>query len=267
MPSHPRFSTLRSCRRSSPSLTTHALSGALLVLCICANVQAQSSEVAPLYVGQFEQTQAPWEEIRLSEKLKPNQYELKTVEGVAALQVTSHNSMSLFGRSLQDLPLDLGKTPVLCWRWRIDAPLKTANIQEKSGDDYAARLYISLQIPEDEQGFFLKTQLGLARSIWGPHVPDAALNYVWDNQQPVGTTLPNAYTDRTMMIVQRSGSEQAGQWQWESVNVAQDAKKFFGPSALPVQIAITSDTDNTGEQAVAAFADLHFIAPHQNCGE
>ncbi|TMW76683.1 DUF3047 domain-containing protein, partial [Thauera sp. UPWRP] len=97
-------------------------------------------------------------------------------------------------------------------------------------------------------------------------VPDAALNYVWDNRQPVGTLMPNAYTDRTRMIVLRSGAGDAGAWVVERRDVAEDFRRAFGD--LPAQlggIALASDTDNTGERARAGFADFRFVSRDQEC--
>jgi hypothetical protein len=53
-------------------------------------------------------------------------------------------------------------------------------------------------------GFATRTKLALARALRGDQVPDAAINYVWDNRSPVGTMLPNAYTERAMMWVLRN---------------------------------------------------------------
>jgi hypothetical protein len=216
----------------------------------------------PVWVGRFSAGLAPWHEVTVNAKLTPNRFRLRDWDGVAALEVTSQRSMSLFARTIV---VDLAATPILCWRWRIDAPLASADLRTRQGDDYAARVYVSLAIPLEQQGFGLRTQLRVARAIWGPEVPDAALNYVWDNHQPAGTVLPNAYTDRTMMIVQRSGAQGAGRWMQERRDVGQDAVQLFGPAALPVQLAVTADTDNTGESARAGFAELHFVARSAAC--
>ena len=213
-------------------------------------------------VGRFTGGLEPWREIQFNADLKRNTFRIREWDGAAALEVVSSASMSVLGRPLS---VDLAATPILCWRWRIDAPLERADMTQRSGDDYAARLYVSLKIPDAEIGFALRTKLKLARAIWGPDVPDAAINYVWDNRQPVGAEMPNAYTDRTIMVVQRSGKKDAGQWQSERRNVQQDAARLFGPSARPVQLAITSDTDNTGESARAGFADIRFVSPDQGC--
>jgi len=213
-------------------------------------------------VGRFADGLAPWREIRIKPELRPNAFRRLDWEGASAVEVVSSSAMSLLARPLA---IDLSATPVLCWRWRVDAPLQGADMTRRAGDDYAARLYVSLRIPESEQGLALRAQLRLARAIWGPEVPDAAINYVWDNRQPVGTERPNAYTDRAMMVVLRSGPADAGRWVWERRDVRRDAARLFTAAATPVQLAITADTDNTGESARAGFADLHFVGAGAPC--
>jgi len=221
-----------------------------------------STGVSATWVGRFADGLAPWREVRLKPELRPNTFRLVDWDGAAAVEVVSDRAMSLLARPLA---VDLTATPVLCWRWRVDAPLKGADMTRRAGDDYAARVYVSLRIPESEQGLALRAQLRLARAVWGPEVPDAAINYVWDNRQPVGTERPNAYTDRTMMVVLRSGPADAGRWVWERRDVRHDAARLFTASATPVQLAIAADTDNTGESARAGFADLHFVGAGSPC--
>jgi len=231
---------------------------------MCAALQAAA--VAPadeaVWVGRFERDLSPWQELRLNDTLRPNEFTRREWDGASALEVRSAGSMSMLVRPLQ---IDLQRTPVLCWRWRVDAPLQSADLTQRRGDDYAARLYVSLALPDADKGFALRAQLSLARSIWGPSVPDAALNYVWDNRHPVGTERPNAYTDRTTMIVLRSGAADAGGWVQERRNVGRDVARLHGESARPVQLALTADTDNTGETARAGFADLHWVPEQAPC--
>jgi len=136
----------------------------------------------------------------------------------------------------------------------------------RSGDDYAARVYVSFSLPPSEIGWMLRSKLALARAIWGDAVPDAAINYVWDNRYPVSTRMPNAYTDRTRMIVAQSGASQAGKWIVERHDVLKDfITEFVSPQARLIQLAVASDTDNTGETTHAGFADFHFVARDAAC--
>lgn len=206
---------------------------------------------------------APWQVVQLDKKIPPTHYWLTHWEGVSAIEATAEQSMALLARPVE---ADLHRTPVLCWRWRLDAPLVKADMATKAGDDYAARVYVSFTLPPSELGFITRTRLKLARSIYGDAVPDAALNYVWDNRYAVGTRRPNAYTERTRMIVAESGAANAGKWVVARHDVQQDVVAEFGSGqARMIQLSVASDTDNTGERAHAGFADFHFVARDAAC--
>lgn len=206
---------------------------------------------------------APWRVIQLDQRVPPTIYRVVSMDGIAAVEATSEASMALLARPLQ---IDLKRTPVLCWRWRVDAPLITADMATKQGDDYAARVYVAFVMPNNAMSFATRAKLALARSIYGDNVPDAAINYVWDNRYPIGTRRPNAYTDRTQMIVLRSGLQQAGRWVTERRDVLVDANQAFGTDHVhPSLLAIAADTDNTRESARSGFADLHFVKRDAEC--
>ncbi len=205
----------------------------------------------------------PWRVIHLDKKVAATRYSVTRADGVLGIAAEADHSIALLARPVE---VDLHRTPVLCWRWRIDTPLLKADMATKAGDDYAARVYVSFALPPDEIGWVLRGKLALARAIWGDAVPDAALNYVWDNRYPVGTRKPNAYTDRTRMIVAQSGASQAGKWVVERHDVLQDfITEFASPQARLIQLAVASDTDNTGETAHAGFADFQFVEKDAAC--
>lgn len=221
----------------------------------------------PLWIGRFSESDAaipvPWKIERLSDKFPATRYAVRRWDGVVGIEAHANKSMALFGRTLA---VDLKKTPILCWQWRVDATVAAADMSKKSGDDYAARVYLTFSVPADQLGFATRAKLALARSIYGDQVPDAALNYVWDNKHPVGTLQDNAYTDRTRMLVLRSGNGQAGAWVQERRPVDKDFQRAFGDIGGQLNgIAIASDTDNTGEEAHAGFADFRFVAKDQEC--
>lgn len=230
-------------------------------------VLATGAVAAPVHVGRFasdtDTPPAPWQLVQLDQRVPATRYRALRWDGRAAIEASAHASMALLARPLT---VDLQATPVLCWLWRVDGVLRKADLRQKSGDDYAARVYVTFSVPPASLSLGLRMKLALGRSVYGEAVPDAAVNYVWDNQYPVGTRAFNAYTDRAAMVVQRSGNEKAGRWLGERVNVLADATQAFG--ALPFQarqLAIASDTDNTGEQARAGFAELHFVGADEPC--
>ncbi|MBT9610150.1 DUF3047 domain-containing protein [Aquabacterium sp.] len=223
------------------------------------------------WVGRFDATAspgpaavpAPWTLVKLNDKLKPTAYQVVSWDGVGAIEAKADHSMALLARPLS---VNLASTPVLCWRWRVDAPLKQADMRTKQGDDYAARLYVTFRAAPGSLSLGTRTKLAVARSLFGNQVPDAAINYVWDNRHPIDTRMPNAYTDRAQMWVLRTGASQAGRWVTERRHIGADLRAVFGDLPLaPVQLAVASDTDNTGETARAGFADLHFVGAEEPC--
>ena len=205
----------------------------------------------PLWVGRFVSTDnslpLPWRIVRFDPNVAPTRYRLREWDGVMAVEAHAVKSMALLERPVE---VDLVKTPVLCWRWRIDAPLKNADMTTKAGDDYAAHIHLS----------FAKA---LGR---GKPMQDAAINYLWDNRHAVGTWQSNVHSERTRMLVLRSGATHAGRWVEERRDVAADFRHAFGrASEHLIGLAVASDTDNTGEEARAGFADLRFVAKDESC--
>ena len=233
---------------------------------LTAGTTALVAVTQPLWIGKFSSTgplPAPWRVVQIDKKIKPTTYRMATVAGVAAVEARANDSMALFARPLT---VDLAGTPILCWRWLVDAPVARGDMTKKSGDDYAARLYVAFDMPDSALSAGTRFKLSIARRLFGSNVPDAALNYVWDNRNPVGTRRKSAYTDRAELIVAETGKVRAGTWVTERVDVAADFASAFGNRpGTPIQIAVASDTDNTGSIARAAFADLRFVKRRESC--
>ena len=49
-------------------------------------------------------------------------------------------------------------------------------MSRKAGDDYAARVYLTFEVPPEQLSPGTRIKLGLARTVYGKQVPDAALN-------------------------------------------------------------------------------------------
>ena len=226
---------------------------------------AQAQEV--IVLSDFQQATAtppaPWTLLQLDKKVAPTKYAVSEWDGVLSIEARAHESMALLARPVV---ADLNRTPILCWRWRVDAPLDKADMATKQGDDYAARVYVAFKLPDSAMDFSTRTKLRIGRALYGDAVPDAALNYVWDNRYPIGTQRPNAYTDRTQMIVVETGAAKAGKWVWERRDLAADFQAAFASDQGVINsLAVASDTDNTHEDAHAGFADIHLVGRDQPC--
>ncbi len=138
--------------------------------------------------------------------------------------------------------IDLNKTPMLNWSWKISNVYEALNERSKKGDDYPVRVYVLAST---------------GPLPWQKHT----LTYVWSNYQKVGTIWPSPYTQKVVMIALNSGSKRANQWQQHQRNVQQDLEAAFGKIYAEIEvIAIMTDTDNSGQKATAWYRNLTFSA-------
>lgn len=189
---------------------------------------------ATVTVGDFADGLEGWQ--RKSFQGETN-YQLVTVDGEQVLKATSKASASGLYR---EMTIDLIRTPWLHWRWKIAGTLNGVDETTKAGDDYSARVYVVFSG-------------GLA--FWDTRT----LVYVWASEQPRGSHWPNAFTDNARVIAVRSGDEKAGRWLTEARNVRADYRQLFGEEIDTADaVAIMTDTDNSGQSAVAWYDDLYF---------
>ncbi len=138
--------------------------------------------------------------------------------------------------------IDLTKTPILIWRWRIERPVNPPDELSREGDDFAVRVYFVVP----GAGFF----------SW----PDSVV-YVWASRQPVGSSWPNPFTPKAHMIAVDSGAGRAGEWRAHRRNMREDFKAHFGRDVTEVtHIALMTDSDNSGLSARGWYGDVR-IAP------
>jgi hypothetical protein len=77
----------------------------------------------------------------------------------------------------------------------------------------------------------------------------------------VGTVLDNAYSARAKVVVVRSGAALAGTWVSETRDIYADYRRIVGREPPRIEgIALMTDTDDTGERAVAYY-DAITLAP------
>ena len=153
-------------------------------------------------------------------------------------------------------PLDLDPKVyrILSWRWKVEGVLARSDPRRREGDDYAARVYVAFRYDPDAATLWERSRYGAYRLLHGRYPPGLALNYVWESRLPVGTVLDNAYSDRAKIVVARSGAAEAGRWVTETRNVYEDYLRIVGvePPRI-VGVALMTDTDDTGERAVAYY--------------
>jgi hypothetical protein len=186
------------------------------------------------------------------------QYALVEDEGRTVLRATAQGSASGIIRELRVEPRS---HPVLAWRWKALRILERSDLSSRSGDDFPARLYVTFELDPERLSAGERIQLQLARLIYGPDVPAAALCYVWDSRAAPGTFAASAYTDRVRLVVVDSGAANLGRWVRHERNVIEDFARAFGGAPPAVNgVIVSTDTDNTGEAAESFYGDVEFRA-------
>ena len=162
-------------------------------------------------------------------------YEVISIDNQPAIKASAEQSASGLVRKMK---IDLTKTPYMNWSWKVDNVLKDVDETVKSGDDYAARVYVVIS----GGMFFWRTR---------------AISYAWASQQPKDSIWPNAFTDRAVMVAVESGAEKTGQWVTAKRNILEDIKMLLGIDKSSIDaVAIMTDTDNSKQSATAYYGNI-----------
>lgn len=236
---------------------------ALAPLLLCAMVfAAPSAFIAPFSAAAPGDRMPPgWQLLTFGNKKAP-EFRLVREDGHTVLRVDAHAAVGTLAHPLLIAAADAG---TLAWRWKIDHVIEKARLGTREGDDFAARVYVSFDVPVESLSLAARARIKLAKLIYGADLPAATICYVWDNRSPVGTSIWNPYTERLRMVVLESGNARAGQWVAESRDVDADFQAAFGaqwnqPTPRITGVAVAVDTDQTLESATAWFGDLRFEA-------
>jgi len=209
----------------------------LMILSVAIRAEAADEK---LMIGDFSSGSLNhWEAKEFKGKTN---YELIDLAGTKVLKAESASSASGLFREQR---IDLQKTPVMNWRWHIKNRLGKINEQDKSGDDYAARIYVVVS----GGAAFWETK---------------AINYVWSSSSPTGKVWPNAYAStgingKMIMIALRSSTDETGTWYTEKRNVLADLKHQFGENIRYIDaVAIMTDSDDSLGNVTAYYGDINF---------
>jgi hypothetical protein len=197
---------------------------------------------------------AQWEPLTFPTIKNHSTYTLVREGGKSILKAESRSSASAIVRRRT---FNIYENPRIRWRWKVEQLSDLGNPKEKSGDDYPIRVYIMFQYDPARATLGERLIYNAAKAIYGKYPPHSTLNYVWTGRNIPERYMVSPYTEKAFIVILEKGKERVGKWVEESVNVLDDYRKAFGkdPPAM-AGLAIMSDTDNTGESAVAC---LDFI--------
>ena len=222
------------------------------------SVQSQSSIKAGNFSAEAPENTLPpgWKPLTFKKIDRHTTYTLVKENDTVVIKAVAEASASGLTREIKINPKEY---PIVQWRWKVSNILKKGDVHRKEGDDYPARIYITFEYDPSNLSFFEKVKYETIKLLYGQYPPLGAINYIWESKAPIGTVVPNPYTDRVKMIVVESGEAKLNQWVNEERNVYEDYKKAFGEESPMISgIAIMTDTDNTGESATAYYGDILF---------
>ncbi len=169
---------------------------------------------------------------------------LYSMDGSSASDAIKASCIDTASALYQEKEVDLLKTPVLRWSWKVAGVHGQLREREKSGDDYPARIY----------AVYTPSHLTPWRTL--------AIDYVWSNNQKVGSVWPNAFTKNAIMVALQSGAPTPERgWKKEARNIRDDFKAFFDIDVDAIDgIAIMTDCDNAGLPMTGFYKDIYFAS-------
>lgn len=197
-----------------------------------------------------------WDPMTFSNIKSHTRYALVEDAGRTVLRA---DSMASASGLVHKIEIDPTEYPLLTWEWKISNTIPDGNMAQKSGDDYAARIYVTFARNPGRLSFIQRAKMGAIKMLYGQAPPSAALVYVWGNRAEVGSVHPSPYTNRLQMIAVESGPAHSNRWRTARRDIADDFRRAFGTDPPRISgIAVMTDTDNTGASATAWFGEMVF---------
>jgi len=219
-----------------------------LLLSLAASAAAQELPIAaPGTAG--------WQPLAFPKIERHTRYTTAHEDGAGVLHAESECSASGLLHALRDVALE--RTPLLRWRWRVDEDLAPADERSKSGDDFAARVYVTFAFEPEHASLLERAARRLGAAVYGEQMPGTSLTYVWASREPAGARWPNPFTASSQMIAAASGP--ASGWRDVEVDLLADYERSFAhPAPAPLFLALMTDSDNRCLRARASYADFRF---------
>jgi len=190
-----------------------------------------------------------WESLTFPKIKAHSSYTLAYEGGKSILKAESHASASAI---VYRRTFNIYENPRIRWRWKVTQLSDQGNPKEKSGDDYPIRVYVLFQHDPTRASLGERLVYNASKLIYGKYPPHSTLNYVWAGRDVSERIIVSPYTEKARIVILERGREKAARWVEESVNVLEDYRKAFGKDPpMMAGLAVMSDSDNTGENAVA----------------
>lgn len=198
---------------------------------------------------------APWQPLALPAK----RFAPFEAQG-NALRVRADSSVSILRQRIQP---GIARPVRLSFDWKVEGLPRQADLADVDKTDSPVGVMVAFDGDRSRWAPRTHRLSELTRLLTGEELPYATLAYVWSEQYPVGTVIPNPRTDRIRKLVIDSGRAGIGQWQQHRRDVQADFRLAFGEEPGPISsVALMTDTDNTRTRLTAWYGPLQMeLAP------
>ena len=197
-----------------------------------------------------------WRSWTVGKYKKATEYSLVKEDGRTVVRASANASASGLSQDVRVNPKDF---PLLRWRWKVPELIAGADNTRRNTEDSPVRLIVTFHGDKSKWSLDDRLFANQMKALTGYDMPYATLMYIWENRAPLDTVIDNQHTSRVKMIVAESGGTRLGDWREEVRNVYEDYKRAFGEEpSVTRSVGIMTDTDNTGEKALAYYGDIAF---------
>jgi hypothetical protein len=140
--------------------------------------------------------------------------------------------------------IDVTKSPLMVWRWKVVTLPAGADCRRKATDDEAAQVYVTF--PRSPKAFRSRI-----------------IGYVWDTTAPAGTIVRSESSGLVTYVVLRSGPAELGRWLTETRNIYDDYKHIYGeaPGEELGAVSVAIDSNDTRSSAESYIGAIVFRKP------
>jgi hypothetical protein len=223
---------------------------AAALLCACSGDRARVGMIAPddsasLTLMQFDwpldmdKLPVGWSHATFK-RHEPMEVSFVMKDGRQSARLSTQDTASMLFRQV-DVPIDT--FPWLSWEWMIEQGIDIEYDETAaSGDDHAARIYLTFENSEGERNS--------AQLVWGGLQLEPG---DWKHLSYLGGLI-GPYSH----YVVNGGLENTGNWYRERVDLRYIYRQSSGSTvtAKLVEIALFSDTDETGVSSIAYFGPI-----------
>jgi hypothetical protein len=151
----------------------------------------------------------------------------------------------------------------LHWKWRVDRTILPGDGLTKETDDFPARVWVGFEGSWEDAGWGESREAAKMKEQYGFDPPRDWIHYVWTGRNhQTGDVFPEPYRpEHFKCVALRTVSDPLQTWFDEERDPRADFKKAFGrdPGKI-IAVAVMTDGDDTGSEALAYYSEVGFVS-------